>query len=68
MAGIQGGSIIAAASADSADALATSQSLANINMATQNKLAQISNEQNYNMAANQIAENGGKNAKSLTQG
>jgi hypothetical protein len=37
-------------------------------MATQNKLAQITNEQNYNMAINQIAEAGGKNAKSLTQG
>ncbi|HEX7645202.1 MAG TPA: hypothetical protein VF472_23630 [Burkholderiaceae bacterium] len=66
--GIGGGKIVAAAGADAADAIATSQALANINMATQNKLAQISNEENYNMAANQISENGGKNAKSLTQG
>lgn len=66
--GIGGAGIVAAASADAADATATSQALANINMATQNKLAQISNEENYNMAANQVAENGGKNSKSLTQG
>lgn len=56
------------ARADSDSMIKESLELSRINMQTNNMLAQIQNRIQLNMSLNQVSEQLGKNAKSLTQG